>query len=460
MQQQQPQCVQSSLQAESLTEPQPSAERVTTDLTSHEDPQSTGQTCDEHTVVGARDLLTMSKPPKKKPGRHAKIVQLAYADEINRRLPQNLRFYRILPSTDSSSFHIEKKSLSASDCSLVESVLGLRRGTCYVLWNWMKLKSITMSHSEWYKVAKNGKTEYVVQQSHLAYFQNTVLTTFEKEFAAYLQQPTIKDVYFVKVREKRGNQRGGAAQQRRARNVLPAPCEYPLLQQLPSMEGIHFPTLHDDGFLTTTAPHQMTPLYTHMQHPYTSTGTEYMQRQMSPTSAYLNVVSVEPETQQPQQCDTGCAMQYYVSDGTPPETYTEQQSYPSYTTGYGQQQQQQQLKVFTPVAVKSLSPIEGGLKLQQQLFEQHEDNHGCDQCSCSPPASDKPTSSPVRQPPPRIAQPLCGRDVVLMRSKRRASEQAGQQQTHGERNAKRQKCTEPAAVIQSSADSLVHGDAP
>lgn len=452
MQQQPRQCTQSSSpHVESAADPSQPAVDVTTNPSSSasiDEPLPAVTACEEQSVI-VRDLLAMNKPPKKKPGRHAKIVQLAYADEINRRLPQNLRFYRILPSTDSASFHIEKKSLSASDCSLVESVLGLRPGTCYVLWNWMKLKSITMSHSEWYKVAKNGKTGYVVQQSHLAYFQNTVLTTFEKEFALYLQQPTIKDVYFVKVREKRANQRGSAAQQRRARNILPASCAYPL-SQLPSMEGIHFQPLQDDGFMMTPTDH-LTTMYAHT---YTDTTSDYIPRPLSPTSAYLNVVSVDS----PSHCDTSRTMQYCVADDISPVAYAGQ-SCQSYANGYGQQQQQQ-LKVFTPVAVKSLSPIEGGLKLQQRLLDQQRDDAAAavgDQFSCSPPAPERSAASPAQQAP-RVQQPLCGRDVVLMRSRRRASEQSNQQ-AQGDRDAKRQKCSE-SAVTRSFNESSVHCDAP
>lgn len=142
--------------------------------------------------------------------RKAKRAVPAFDDATNDLLPGNLKFMRIIDKTESSDLQTNKKPITTFDAMMVEAVLRLKHGSCYVLSDYVKLRGINMMHREWGSVARNGKTDYVGVQKSLAVFFEGVTRIFEKEFAEYLSQPQIMDTYYVKARDKKKANRKGS----------------------------------------------------------------------------------------------------------------------------------------------------------------------------------------------------------------------------------------------------------
>lgn len=129
--------------------------------------------------------------------------QVSFDDKTNAIMPANLKFFRVDAKTTSYHYHMSKKPLTTIDCKAVESLLGLKFGTCYVLSDWMRLKAITTMHAEWTSISRNLKTPYrQVQESLAAFFQKT-LAEFEHTYGELLHQEQIENTYYVKTRERK-----------------------------------------------------------------------------------------------------------------------------------------------------------------------------------------------------------------------------------------------------------------
>lgn len=129
--------------------------------------------------------------------------QVSFDDKTNAIMPANLKFFRVDAKTTSYHYHMSKKPLTTIDCKAVESLLGLKFGTCYVLSDWMRLKAITTMHTEWTSISRNLKTPYKQVQESLATFFQKALAEFEHTYGELLHQEQIENTYYVKTRERK-----------------------------------------------------------------------------------------------------------------------------------------------------------------------------------------------------------------------------------------------------------------
>ena len=147
--------------------------------------------------------LQSTKPERIPKGAPSCQQSVIFDERVRAGLPQNLRFYRVDEKTTSYHYHMNKKPLTTMDCKIVETLLRLKHGTCYVMSDWMRLKAITNMHKEWNDISRNVKTaDYKQVQDHLGCFFEKALKEFEVTYAELLQQPQVKDVYFVKIRDR------------------------------------------------------------------------------------------------------------------------------------------------------------------------------------------------------------------------------------------------------------------
>ena len=117
-------------------------------------------------------------------------------------LPKHIKFYRVNDSTISEHFRIHKKPLSSANCRAVERTLHLKPGTMHVKSDWMRVCGIECMHREWNGVARNSRTEYKPVQDRLSEYFTRMRKDFEATFAEYLDQPTLRGVYFAKTRQR------------------------------------------------------------------------------------------------------------------------------------------------------------------------------------------------------------------------------------------------------------------
>lgn len=129
--------------------------------------------------------------------------RVSFGKRVDSLMPSNLYFYYVDDNTCSAHYHINKKPLTASDCGQVEMLMGLKKGTCYVIGYWMRLKATENMCREWNDVACNVKSGYSQVHAHIQWLMQKILHEYETTYEELLSQQQIRGMYYVKIRDVR-----------------------------------------------------------------------------------------------------------------------------------------------------------------------------------------------------------------------------------------------------------------
>jgi len=131
---------------------------------------------------------------------------VSFGETVDALMPPNVHFYRYDESVRFSMNCVGKMPLPQALSDKIESVLRLKKGTCYVISQWMRLKALEGACIEREQKCQNQivkrkkPNEQQRAYAHVTWFFHKTVNEFETTYAEILEQPQIQGLYYLKSR--------------------------------------------------------------------------------------------------------------------------------------------------------------------------------------------------------------------------------------------------------------------